>query len=128
MKRYLATLRPLIDDKKLSIASLALRGFDKIAGFEGIHLHDEFAELFFMNQCLGFVKGFSSLTFFQRLNEILWLPPSPGDGSPTLASSILRNHSSSFRPTIYRASTVVMQTIRRDPPGDKMWLQGLLFH
>jgi hypothetical protein len=119
MKRYLATLKPLIDQHRLSVASINLHGFDKIAGFAGIHLHDEYAELFFMNMCLGYTKGLAASVYFLRVNEF-------AVAAEAAIPALLQPVSPSSK-VIIKASTVVVPTTKAGPMGDKTWISGAHF-
>jgi hypothetical protein len=120
MKRYMATLRPLISMQRLSVAATNLEGYDKVAGFSGIHLHDEYAELFFMNQCLGYAKGLSSTILFRRINE--YAVPMKYSPVEVNLKSLLSEASSKAH--IFKAHAILLPASRPGPLGDKTWMSG----
>ena len=100
MRAHLAVLQRFIEQGLLTVVSTSLPGHDHVAGFAGMHLHEEYAELFFMNQCSSFLKGLADVVVFSRVDSLiapvqhgrlsnildLSTPPSPRNSSDAAAS------------------------------------------
>ena len=65
---------------RLSIVPLALEGFDNVAGFDGLHVHEKYGNWLFHNQCLYFTKGVADFTIIYEPDEHLISASSLRDG------------------------------------------------
>ncbi len=45
---------------------------DDVAGYSGVQLQDEFADLFFVNQCLASMKGMAEFVLISRINQFIF--------------------------------------------------------
>ena len=85
MRKYMLLLQPYIEEGKLSLSSLALKGYDDAMGFAGMRLNPEYAELFFSNQCLYMAKGVADYVVTLKPSQFL-LTPAGLDLAQSLAS------------------------------------------
>jgi len=72
MNRYLALLQPFVSRGQVSLSSLALPGFDDVAGFNGLHINEVFAEWLFDNQCLYYSKGIADFVLMMHPHNFLY--------------------------------------------------------
>ena len=71
--KYRQVLSAYIEDSRvLTMASMALEGFDDAAGFGGVHLQDSYASMLFNNQCLYFSKGVADYIVLLRATELVF--------------------------------------------------------
>ena len=71
--KYRQVLSAYIEDSRvLTMASMALEGFDDAAGFGGVHLQDSYASMLFNNQCLYLSKGVADYIVLLRATELVF--------------------------------------------------------
>ena len=70
--KYRQVLSAYIEDSRvLSMASMALEGFDDAAGFGGVHLQESYASMLFNNQCLYLSKGVADYVVLSTSTELI---------------------------------------------------------
>ena len=69
--RHAHVLRGYIERGQVSLASLALEGYDDAGGFGGVHMQQEYTDMFFHNQCLYLSKGVADFVILLRPTEFL---------------------------------------------------------
>lgn len=89
---------------QLSIVPLALEGFDNVAGFDGLHIHEKYGNWLFYNQCLYYTKGVADFTFIYEPDEHLL---TAGGGSNSLHDRLRL-----YYPTYYNMSTAITPSLR----------------
>jgi len=80
MTQYKKYFNDYIITGRLSIVPLALKGFDNVAGFDGLHIHEKYGNWLFYNQCLYYIKGIADFTLIYEPDEHLLPANSLRDG------------------------------------------------
>ncbi len=80
MTLYKKYFNDYITAGQLSIVPLALEGFDNVAGFDGLHIHEKYGNWLFYNQCLYYTKGLADFTIIYEPDEHLLPARSLHDG------------------------------------------------
>ncbi len=115
MRKYFILLQSYVDAGLVSISSMALNGFDDAMGFSGMHINDNYADLFFVNQCLYLNKGIADYVSLLKPSQFLVLPfgvLTLDKALINLANSTLQNVSSTSQ------CSFPLETYQvPDPPG-----------
>lgn len=75
MTRLLHILQPYIEMGRVSVTSMALEGFDDVAGIFDMTMVDDYVRYIFHQQCLYYNKGIADYLTFLHGSEYLIFPP-----------------------------------------------------